>query len=119
MVDGGVARLDPADAAALVQLQWEFEPFRAEPQPDAPGRARLGKPREDVADGGDDGLVRVKAHLAVLLTPHEADRQAAPEFAARGLVADTAIEAGAQHMQFRSLIVPLSPSSSRSLNSAG
>ena len=42
MVDGGVARLDPADAAALVQLQREFEPFRAESQPDAPGRTGLG-----------------------------------------------------------------------------
>lgn len=83
-----------------MQLQREFEPFRAEPQPDAPGRTGLGKPHEDVADGSDDGLVRVKAHLAVLLTPHEADRQAASEFAARGLVADAAIESGAQHMQF-------------------
>jgi len=31
MVDGGVARLDPADLGALVHLQWECEPFRAEP----------------------------------------------------------------------------------------
>lgn len=57
--------------------------------------------RKDIADDGDDGLVRVKAHLALHLAPHEADRQAAPELAARGLVADAAIEARAQHMQFR------------------
>jgi pyruvate/2-oxoglutarate dehydrogenase complex dihydrolipoamide acyltransferase (E2) component len=37
-----------------------------------------------------DDLVRVKAHLAVFRTPQEAERQAAPEFAARGLVADAA-----------------------------
>ena len=37
VVDGGVARLDPSDFAALMHLQREFEPLRAEPQPHAPG----------------------------------------------------------------------------------
>src|SRR5215472_11523961 len=32
LVDGSVARLDPSDLAALMHLQWEFEPLRAEPQ---------------------------------------------------------------------------------------
>ena len=101
MVDGSVACLDPADLAALVHLQREFVPFRAEPQPDAPGRAGLRKAREDSADGGDDGLVRMKTNLALRLTPHKADRQTAPELAPRSLVANAAIEARAQHMQFR------------------
>ena len=34
VVDGRVARLDPADLGAGVHLQGELEPFGAEPQPD-------------------------------------------------------------------------------------
>jgi hypothetical protein len=109
VVDGGVARLDPADLGALMHLQREFEPLRAEPQPHTPGRARFGKMCKDTADGGEDGLVRVKANLAVLLAPHKTNRQAAPEFAARRLVADAAVEAGAQHVQFRFAHGPLEP----------
>ncbi len=41
----------------------------------------------------------MEAHLAIGLAPDEADRQAAAQFAARCLVADAAVEAGAQHMQ--------------------
>ena len=35
MVDGGVARFDPADLRALVHLQRETVPLRTQPQPDA------------------------------------------------------------------------------------
>jgi hypothetical protein len=100
VVDSGVARLDPSDLVALMHPQREFEPFRAEPQPHASGRAGLRKAREDGADGGDDGLVRMETNLAVRLTPYEADWQTAPELAARRLVTDAAIEASTQHMQF-------------------
>ena len=31
MVDGGVARLDPADLGVCMHLQRECDPFRAEP----------------------------------------------------------------------------------------
>src|SRR5499433_2984994 len=99
LVDGGVARLDPSDLAALMHLQWEFEPLRAEPQPYAPGRAGLGELGKDLADGGADGFIRVKTNLALLLAPEEADRQATPQFAARRLVANAAIEARAQNVQ--------------------
>ena len=43
LVDGGVARLDPSDLAALMHLQREFEPLRAEPQPHAPVSANWAK----------------------------------------------------------------------------
>jgi hypothetical protein len=42
----------------------------------------------------------MKADLAIGLTPNEADRQTAAQFASRGLIADSAIEASPQHMQF-------------------
>src|SRR5499433_1041468 len=99
VVDGGVARLDPSDLAALMHLQREFEPLRAEPQPYAPGRAGLGELGKDLADRGADGFIRVKTNLALLLAPEEANRQATPEFAARRLVANAAIEARAQNVQ--------------------
>src|SRR6202035_4605168 len=41
-----------------------------------------------------------KAHLAILLAPDEAHGKAAPQLAACRLVADAAVEAGAQDMQF-------------------
>src|SRR5215469_7973232 len=54
---------------------------------------------KDLADGGADSFIRVKTNFAVLLTPDKANRQAAPEFAARRLIANAAIEAGAQYVQ--------------------
>ena len=99
LVDGGVARLDPSDLAALMPLQRELEPLRAEPQPHAPGRAGLGELDKDLTDGGANGFIRVKTNLALLLAPDKADGQAAPEFAARRLVANAAIEARTQYVQ--------------------
>jgi hypothetical protein len=99
VVDGGAARLDPSDLAALMHPQREFEPLRTEPQPDPPGRAGLGEAGKDLADSGADGFVGMKADLAVFLAPDKAHRQAASEFALGRLVADAAIEAGAQYMQ--------------------
>src|SRR5262249_43749531 len=86
LVDGGVARLDPSDLAALMHLQREFEPLRAEPQPHAPGRAGLGEMGKDLADGGADGFIRVKTNFAVLLTPDKTNGQAAPQLAPRRLI---------------------------------
>jgi hypothetical protein len=42
----------------------------------------------------------MKADLASGLAPNEADRQTPAQFAPRGLIADSAIEASPQHMQF-------------------
>jgi hypothetical protein len=62
-----------------------------------------------LVDNGADGFVRVKPDLAIFVAPDEAYRQAAPEFAARRLVPDAAIEAGTQHVQFRFAHRPLEP----------
>src|SRR5262249_53495174 len=45
------------------------------------------------------GFIRVKTNLALLLTPDKANGQAAPEFAARRLIANAAIKTGAQYVQ--------------------
>lgn len=42
----------------------------------------------------------MKANLAIGLAPDETDRQATAQLAARRFVADAAIEASAQHVQF-------------------
>ena len=61
--------------------------------------ARLGEARENIADGGDDGLVGMEADLAVGLAPDKADRQPSAQLTARRLVANAAVEAGSQDMQ--------------------
>ena len=94
-VDGVIAGLDPADLGVFVHLQRELHAFRAEPQPNATRRTGFGKSLEHALDGGDDSFVRVQEHLAVLIAPDEANRQAAPELAACRLIANAAVEAGA------------------------
>src|SRR6201993_2604013 len=86
LVDGGVARLDPSDLAALIHPQREFEPLRAEPQPHTPGRAGLGEMGKDLANGGADGFVRVETNLAVRLAPDKTDGQTAAKFARAALL---------------------------------
>src|SRR5262245_55151795 len=95
VVDGVIAGLDPADLGMSMHLQWKLHPFRAEPQPDAARRAGLGETLKHTLDGGDDGFVLVKKHLAILVAPDEADREATPELAAFCLIANAAVEAGA------------------------
>ena len=46
-----------------------------------------------------DRLVRVEADLAVLVAPDQPDRQATAQLAARGLVADAAVQASAQDVE--------------------
>jgi hypothetical protein len=64
-VDSGVARVDPTNPTALVQLQREGEPFRAEPEPDATRGACLGEASKNIADGSYDRLIGMKANLTV------------------------------------------------------
>src|SRR5271157_6080763 len=92
-----------------MHLQRECESFATKPSPDAARRARLGEAREDVADGGDDGLVGVEADLAIGLAPDKANRQASAQFATRRLVANAAVEAGPQDMQLGFAHGPLEP----------
>src|SRR5580692_3385130 len=42
----------------------------------------------------------MKTYLAVLFSPHEAHRQAAPQFSACGFIANSTIESGAENMKF-------------------
>src|SRR5256886_1494640 len=74
VVDSGVARVDPTNPAALVHLQREGEPFRAEPEPDATRGPCLGESCKNIADGSHDRLVGVIANLAIGVAPDEADR---------------------------------------------
>ena len=101
LVDGVVARLDPANLRVRVHLQRELVGLVAEPQPHTARRAGLGEALEHGADGGDDGLVGMEAHLAVGLAPDEADGKPTSQLATRRLVANAAVEAGSEHVQLR------------------
>src|SRR4029077_15674192 len=46
-----------------------------------------------------DRLIRMEADLAILLAPDETNRQAAPQFAASGLVANPAVKTRSYDMQ--------------------
>ena len=98
-----VGRLDPGDLARRAGRRsvaaGSFRPLLAQPQPHPAHRPAHGEPLEDRGDDAGDGLVGVPADLAVGLTPHQPDRQAAAQLAAGGLVADPAVEAGAQDVQ--------------------
>src|SRR5512132_2650570 len=99
MIDGDVAGVDPAHAAAIAGLHRERQAFGAQPQPDAAHRSELGEACEHGADGAAHGFIWMEAHLAIVLTPHEAYGKPAAQFAARCLVADAAEQACAQHIQ--------------------
>lgn len=98
-----VGRLDPRDVLVTgdvpVLLQREFQAVVAKPQPHAPHRPGHREPLEDRADDTGDRLVGMPADLPVGIAPDQPDWQAPPQLAARGLVADAAIEAGPQDMQ--------------------
>ena len=97
-----VGRLHPGDLLAAQvagRLQREAQALLAQPQPHPAHRPGHREPVEDRGDDAGDGLVRVPADLPVGLTPHQPDRQPAAQLAAGGLVADPAVEAGAQDVQ--------------------
>ena len=99
MVDGDVTRVDPSDLGAVVALQREGQAFGSEPEPDAAHRAKFCEAREDGTDRGQDGFIGMEAHFALLLAPDKAHWKAAAQFAASGLVADSAQEPRPQHIQ--------------------
>src|SRR5262249_59909743 len=47
-----------------------------------------------------DGLVGMETNRTIVSTPHESYGESSPQLAARCLVAETALEAAAQYMQF-------------------
>jgi|SRR5215831_10862722 len=101
MINRNVARVDPAHFSSGAGPQGQQQSLAAEPEPDATYRSEFGETREDRADHTADGFVRMETNLAVLVTPHEADREPAAQLATRGLVANAAEQACAQHMQLR------------------
>lgn len=66
------------------------------PDPNATSRSHLGKARQNIANGGNDSLIGMEADFAISVASDEADRQ----LAACRLVADSAIYASPQHVQF-------------------
>ena len=94
-----VGGCDPAKCGVRVGLEREGEPLGAEPQPHAAHGAQLGEALEDGPDRARDGRIGMEPDLAVRLTPEEPHRQAPPQLAPRGLVADAALEAGAQDVE--------------------
>ena len=99
LVNRMIRRRDPADGA-VVQAQRECELLGDEPQPDSAHRPEFGEPLEDSANGACDRFVGMQPDLAVALAPDEPDRQTAAQLSARRLVADPAVEACTQDMQF-------------------
>ena len=104
VVHGMVGGLDPGEFTAVAGdvadgLQRQLQALVAQPQPHATHRAGLGETFEDRGEHADNGLVGVQQDLAVGLAPDQPDGQAAAQLAAGGLVADAAVEAGAQGVQ--------------------
>jgi hypothetical protein len=107
VVDGVVGRLDPGDllprrlshGEVTVPLQRELQALFAQVQPDAANRAAGGELAEDDGENAADGLVGMLHDLSVAFAPDKAGGQSPAQFAARCLVADPAVEAGAQDVQ--------------------
>ena len=99
MIDGDVAGVDPTDGTAVAGLEWKGQTLATEPEPDAAYRSEFGEASKDSPDGATDSLIRMEADLAILLAPDEANRKSAPQFAARGLVANPAVQARPYDMQ--------------------
>jgi len=51
------------------------------------------------ADGTGDSRIRVEEDFAILFSPKETNGQSTAQFSASGLVANTAVEAGAYDVQ--------------------
>ena len=83
-----------------VPLVRKEQPFGAEPKPHLTCGTQFGKLVEDRADRTRDGLVGMKNHLAFAFAPEQAHGQPTAQFSAFGFVADRAIEAQAQDVQF-------------------
>src|SRR5215207_194845 len=94
-----VGRRGPLDLAVSEAAHRELHPLAAHPQPHLADRAELDEPVEDGGDRAAHGLVGIEQDLALLLAPHQPDRQRLAQLPAGGLVADPALKPGAQHVQ--------------------
>ena len=99
-----VGRVDPDDLGGrrdvAILAQRQLQPLVTQPQPYRPHRTTGGELLEDRGEDAADGLVGVFEDLSVGLTPDQPDRQPDAQFAASGLGADAAVEAGPQNVQF-------------------
>ena len=98
-MDGGVGGRAPADLAGRLGPGRERQALAAKPEPDAACGAELAEAIENGADGAADGSIGVEANFPRGLAPNEAERQATPQLPTRRLVADAAVEPGAQDVQ--------------------
>ena len=99
-----IGRVDPDDLVGRRDVatpdQRQLQALVTQPQPHCPHRTTGGELLEDRGDDAADGLVGVFEDLSVGVAPDQPDRQPDAQFAARGLVADAAVEAGPQDVQF-------------------
>src|SRR6266446_879600 len=103
VMERSVGRRDPADRTVVtagIVLQREGQPFGAEPKPYPASGTELGEAFKDSADRVGDGLIGMEQYFAILFSPNEAHRYSATKLAACRLVADAAVEPGANDMQF-------------------
>src|SRR5215831_13257790 len=114
-----IAGLDPSDLGVFVHLQWELHSSRAEPQPNAPRRAGLGETLKHGLNGGDDAFVGVEAHLAVLIAPTKPTGRPRLSSPRAALLRMPPLRRARNTCSSASLIVPLRPSSKRSLKRTG
>ena len=97
-VDLVVGRGDPPDLACQ-RRGGELHALAAHPQPHLADRAELGEPVEDRLDRAADRFVGIEQDLAVVLAPHQPDRQCLAQLPARGLVTDPAVQACPEDVQ--------------------
>ena len=98
-VDLVIGRDGPLDLAIREPAHRELHPLAAHPQPHLTDRPQLSEPLEDRGDRAAHRLVGVEQDLALLIAPHQPDRQRLAQLTARGLVADPALKPGAEHVQ--------------------
>src|SRR5690349_23162574 len=119
MINSGIARVDPPDRCTIMGLHREGQALAAQPKPDPTHRTEFGEAREDGADCRGHRRIGVKADFAVLLAPDEATgrpRRSSPRAA---LLRMPPSKRARKMCNSASLIVPLRPSTSLSLNIAG
>jgi hypothetical protein len=114
-----VGRDRPFVLAVREAAHRESDALPAHPQPHLPDRPQLGEPVEDRLDRAADRLVGIEQDLTLLLAPDQTDRECVAQLAALGLVADSALQATAEHVQLRLAHGAFKPRTIRSLNEPG
>ena len=101
VMNRGVSGNNPANLAIRPILQREGWSFRTQPKPDAASGAEFGKTFEDRANRSGDRFIRMEQDFTIGISPDETHGQTAPQLAARGFVANAAVQPGANDVEFR------------------